>query len=97
MKLTDLVRQHGFTPSDLGQIKDAKLYERDSGNAVSELLCVQKIGNIMRVSRIAIQVLPGLMLPLGNPVDKLIDKNKLESYLNLTLAPAGDTMKEVLF
>jgi len=88
MKLTDLVRMHGFEPSDMAQIKDAKLYERDNGNLVSEFLCVQKIGNIMKVSRIALQVLPQLIIPLGTPVDKIVPKEELEAYLKLTLTPA---------
>ena len=91
MKLSDVVSRHGFTPSDLGQIDNAKLYERDAGNAISELLCVQKIGNIMKVNRMAIMVAQGpdgrpIIMPIGTPVDKIVPKDDLEKYLNTTLA-----------
>ena len=95
MKLTDLVAQHGFSPSDLGSIKDAKLYERDAGNAISELLCVQKIGNIMKVNRITIMIAQGpggqpIIFPVGSAVDKIVPKGELENYLNSTLAVPQD-------
>ena len=91
MKLTDVVAKHGFFPSDLGSIQDAKLYERDAGNAISELLCVQKIGNIMKVNRICIMIAQGadgrpIIAPVGSPVDKIVPKGELENYLNITLA-----------
>ena len=91
MKLTDVVARHGFFPSDLGSIQNAKLYERDAGNAVSELLCVQKIGNVMKVNRICIMIGQGpdgkpIILPVGSAVDKIIPKEELEKYLNMTLA-----------
>ena len=91
MKLSDVVSRHGFSPSDLGQIDNAKLYERDAGNAISELLCVQKIGNIMKVNRIAIMIAQGpdgrpMIMPLGTAVDKIVPKGELEKYLNSTLS-----------
>ena len=91
MRLSEVVSRHGFSPSDLGQIENAKLYERDAGNAISELLCVQKIGNIMKVNRIAIMIAQGpngqpMIMPLGTPVDKIVPKGELENYLNSTLA-----------
>ena len=91
MKLTDVVAKHGFFPSDLGSIQDAKLYERDAGNAISELLCIQKIGNIMKVNRICIMIGQGadgkpIIVPVGSPVDKIVPKGELENYLNITLA-----------
>ena len=91
MKLTDVVARHGFFPSDLGSIDNAKLYERDAGNAVSELLCVQKIGNIMKVNRICIMIMQGqdgkpIIMPVGSAVDKIVPKEELEKYLDITLA-----------
>ena len=95
MKLTDVVAKHGFSPSDLGQIDNAKLYERDAGNALSELLCVQKIGNIMKVNRVTIMIAQGpdgkpMILPIGSAVDKIIPKGDLENYLNTTLGIPQD-------
>ena len=91
MKLSDVVSRHGFFPSDLGEIQNAKLYERDAGNAISELLCVQKIGNVMKVNRICILINQGpdgkpIILPVGSIVDKIVPKGELENYLNITLA-----------
>ena len=54
MKLSAVVKRHGFEKSDMAEIKDALLYERDNLDGVSEFLCVQKVGNIMRVNRIAL-------------------------------------------
>ena len=45
MKLTEVVAQHGFSPSDLREIQNAKLYQRQNPDGVLELLCVQKIGD----------------------------------------------------
>ena len=99
MKLSDVVSRHGFSPSDLGQIDNAKLYERDAGNAISELLCVQKIGNIMKVNRIAIMIAQGpdgkpIILPVGSAVDKILKKEELENYLNATLSVPQDRATE---
>ena len=95
MKLSDVVSRHGFFPSDLGQIDNAKLYERDAGNSLSELLCVQKIGNIMKVNRLTIMVAQGpdgkpIIMPIGTAVDKILKKEELENYLNTTLAVPQD-------
>ena len=89
MKLTDVVNKHGFEPSNLAEIKDAKLYQRINSDGVSELLCVQKVGNIMRINRIALLIGNGIVLPLSEPLDKILPTDKLEEYLNKTLAPAG--------
>ncbi len=53
MKLTDIVSRHGFQVSNIANIKDAKLYTRINQDGVLEILCVQKIGNVMRVDRFA--------------------------------------------
>lgn len=89
MKLTDVVKQYGFEPSDMAQIKDAKLYERDNMDGVSEFLCCQKIGNIMRINRIALLIGQGMILPLSEPLDKVIPMAEVETYLTTTLTPAG--------
>ena len=90
MKLSDVVAQHGYQPSELGEIEKARLYERRNADGALELLCVQKIGNVFRVDRQALAELPGLgMLPLGQGVaNELIPRAELESYLEATLAAA---------
>ena len=90
MKLSDVVAQHGYQPSELGEIEKARLYERRNDDGALELLCVQKIGNVFRVDRQALAELPGLgMLPLGQGVaNELIPRAELESYLEATLAAA---------
>ena len=66
MKLSDVVAQHGYQPSELGEIEKARLYERRNADGALELLCVQKIGNVFRVDCQALAEFPGLgMLPLG--------------------------------
>ena len=90
MKLSDMVAQHGYQPSDLGEIHEARLYERRNVDGALELLCVQKIGNVFRVDRQALAKFPGLgILPLGEGVaNKIIPRDQLEGYLDATLAPA---------
>ena len=97
MKLSDVVARHGFSPSQMGVgiIKDAKLYERSGGNGVTELLCVQKIGNIMKVNRMVVMIAQDqsgqpVVMPVGTPVDKIIKKEELEKYLNVTLSVPQD-------
>lgn len=89
MKLTDVVKQYGFEPSDMAEIKDAKLYERDNMDGVSEFLCVQKIGNIMRINRIALLIGNGMVLPISDKLDKLLPTEQVEDYLTKTLSPAN--------
>jgi len=93
MKLTEVVAQHGFSPSDLGEIQNAKLYQRQNPDGVLELLCVQKIGNVMRVDRQPFMSIPfgeePILMPVGEGVKNLIiRKEQVEKYLNSTLAPA---------
>ena len=90
MKLSDVVAQHGYQPSELGEIEKARLYERRNADGALELLCVQKIGNVFRVDRQALAELPGLgMLALGQGVaNELIPSAELEGYLQATLAAA---------
>ena len=94
MKLSDVVAEHGFRPSELGSIENAKLYERHNNDGVIELLCVQKMGQVMRVDRqplIAIspddvQETP-MLLPIGTGINnQIVPRERLEDYLNNTLA-----------
>ena len=79
MKLSDVVAEHGFRPSELGSIENAKLYERHNNDGVMELLCVQKMGQVMRVDRqplLAIstedvQKTP-MLLPIGTGINNQI-------------------------
>ena len=96
MKLSDFVASHGFTPSTLGIIDNAKLYERQDADGVIELLCVQKIGSAMRVDRQPLMAIATpdtmhepMLLPVGKAIsNQIIPKDRLESYLNSTLAAA---------
>ena len=94
MKLSDVVAEHGFRPCELGSIENAKLYERHNNDGVMELLCVQKIGQVMRVDRqplLAIstedvQTTP-MLLPIGTGINnQIVPRDSLEDYLNTTLA-----------
>ena len=94
MKLSDVVAEHGFRPSELGSIENAKLYERHNIDGVMELLCVQKMGQVMRVDRqplLAIstedvQKTP-MLLPIGTGINnQIVPRDNLEDYLNTTLA-----------
>ena len=93
MKLSDVVGEHGFIPSELGQIDQAKLYERQNADGILEILCIQKIGNAMRVDRqplIAMEVhsrgQSTFFLPIGQGIkNQLILTENLEEYLNSTL------------
>jgi len=94
MKLSDVVAEHGFRPSELGSIENAKLYERHNNDGVMELLCVQKMGQVMRVDRqplLAIstedvQKTP-MLLPIGTGINnQIVPRDSLEDYLNTTLA-----------
>ena len=85
MKLSKVVAKHGFSPSDLGKIKNAKLYQRQNDDGVLELLCVQKIGNVMKVDRIALASMMGMLLPMSEPMNQIIPKENVEDYLNKTL------------
>ena len=89
MRLSDVVAKHGFSPSDLGKIKDAKLYQRQNNDGMLELLCVQRIGNVMRVDRIALASMMGALLPVSEPLNQILPKEEVEDYLNKTLAPAS--------
>ncbi len=93
MKLSDIVGEHGFIPSKLGQIDQAKLYERHNADGILELLCIQKIGDAMRVDR---QPLLAMAIhhnhssiifhPIGEGIKNFIVPNEnLEDYLNTTL------------
>ena len=93
MKLSDVVAEHGFRPSELGSIENAKLYERHNNDGVMELLCVQKMGQVMRVDRqplLAIstedvQKTP-MLLPIGTGINnQIVPRDNLEDYLNSTL------------
>ena len=94
MKLSDVVAKHGFRPCELGSIENAKLYERHNNDGVMELLCVQKMGQVMRVDRqplLAIstedvQKTP-MLLPIGTGINnQIVPRDSLEDYLNTTLA-----------
>ena len=94
MKLSDVVAEHGFRPSELGSIENAKLYERHNNDGVMELLCVQKMGQVMRVDRqplLAIstedvQETP-MLLPIGTGINnQIVPRESLGGYLNTTLA-----------
>ena len=94
MKLSDVVAEHGFRPSELGSIENAKLYERHNNDGVMELLCVQRMGQVMRVDRqplLAIstedvQKTP-MLLPIGTGINnQIVPRDSLEDYLNTTLA-----------
>jgi hypothetical protein len=85
VKLTDVVSQHGFHPSDLGEIHNAKLYQRQNTDGAMELLCVQKIGNVMKVNHIALMNLMGMMLPMNEPLDQIVPKERVEEFLNTIL------------
>ena len=94
MKLSDVVAEHGFRPSELGSIENAKLYERHNNDGVMELLCVQKMGQVMRVDRqplLAIntedvQETP-MLLPIGTGINnQIVPRERLEDHLNTTLA-----------
>ena len=39
MKLSDVVAQHGYQLSELGEIEKARLYERRNADGALELLC----------------------------------------------------------
>ena len=96
MKLSNVVAGHGFRPSELASIDNAKLYERHNDDGVMELLCVQKIGNVMRVDRQPLLAFMGgtedvlgapILLPVGTGIsNQIVPKENLEDYLNSTLA-----------
>ena len=94
MKLSDVVAEHGFRPCELGSIENAKLYERHNNDGVMELLCVQKMGQVMRVDRQPLLAInpedvqgKPMLLPIGTGVNnKIVPRDTLEDYLNTTLA-----------
>ena len=94
MKLSDVVAEHGFRPSELGSIENAKLYERLNNDGVMELLCVQKMGHVMRVDRQPLLAInpedvqgKPMLLPIGTGVNnQIVPRDSLEDYLNTTLA-----------
>ena len=88
MKLTDVVKQHGFQVSNIADIKNAKLYTRVNPDGVLEILCVQRVGNLFRIDRMpVIQLAPDVLFPIGEGVsNKMIPKEECERYLN---APLG--------
>ena len=94
MKLSDVVAEHGFRPCELGSIENAKLYERHNNDGVMELLCVQKMGQVMRVDRQPllpistedVQEMP-MLLPIGTGINnQIVPRDSLQDYLNTTLA-----------
>ena len=94
MKLSQVVAEHGFRPCELGSINNAKLYERHNNDGVIELLCVQKVGDAMRIDRQPLLALstedrqePPTLLPVGIGIsNKIVPRESLEDYLNNTLA-----------
>ena len=94
MKLSDVVAEHGFRPCELGSIENAKLYERHNNDGVMELLCVQKLGEMMRVDRQPLVAIstedlhqPPLLLPIGTGINnRVVPRDSLEDYLKSTLA-----------
>ena len=96
MKLSDVVAGHGFRPSELGQIENAKLFQRHNMDGVLELLCIQHMGHAMRVDRQPLLAMSStgaehtsLFLPIGEGIsNKLIPKDQIEDYLNSTLSMA---------
>ena len=91
MKLSNVVAEHGFAPSQLGEIENAKLYARHNEDGVMELLCVQKVRNVMRVDRqpllpFSTEEFP-MFFPIGTGVrNQIVPRDSLEDYLNITLA-----------
>ena len=93
MKLSDVVGKHGFIQSERAQIDQAKLYERQNADGILEILCIQKIGNAMRVDRqpLIAMAVDGhqhstFFLPIGEGIkNRMILTENLEEYLNLTL------------
>jgi hypothetical protein len=90
LKPTDIVARHGYRPSDLGEINQARLYERHHPDGARTLLCVQKIGQRFRLDRQAFTAVPGLgVRPLGAGVAKaIIPCDALEAYLAAVFAQA---------
>ena len=94
MKLSDVVAEHGFRLSALGSIESAKLYERHNNDGVMELLCVQKMGQVMRVDRQPLLAISSkddqetrMLLPVGKGINnQIVPRDSLEDYLNSTLA-----------
>ena len=94
MKLSDVVAEHGFRPCELGSIENAKLYERHNNDGVMELLCVQKMGQVMRVDRQPLLAIntedvreTPMLLPIGTGINnQIVPRESLEDYLNTTLA-----------
>ena len=91
MKLSNVVAEHGFAPSQLGKIKNAKLYKRHNDDGVMELLCVQKVGNVMLVDRQPLLAFSTeetqMFLPVGTGVsNQIVPRDNLEDYLHTTLA-----------
>ena len=93
MRLSDVVAHHGFAPSNLATIENARLYQRQHDDGVIELLCVQMLGAMMRVDRQPLiplmidgQFSMPLFLPVGEALsDQPIPTDRLEDYLNSTL------------
>jgi len=91
MTLTNVVAEHGFAPSQLGDIENAKLYERHNDDGVMELLCVQKVGDVMRVDRLPLLAFSAdgapMFLAVGTGVsNQIVPRDKLVDYLHTTLA-----------
>ena len=93
MQLSDVVASHGFQPCPLARVDNGRLYQRQNLDGVLELLCIQKIGDSMRVDRQPLIPLnPGdifnapLFLPIGEAIsDCRLPRDQLEDYLNTTL------------
>ncbi len=88
MKLTNVVAKYGFVPSTLAQINNSNLYDRKNSDLVKELLCVQRIGNGMRVERMLLLIAAGLIIPIGEAVQEILPTSELEGFLEETLKPA---------
>ena len=102
MKLSDVVGEHGFVPSELGQIDQAKLYERQHADGILEILCIQEIGNAMRIDRQPLVAMgtygdknSTFFLPIGEGIkNQIILLDNLEDYLNSTL-PANSNRNAI--
>ena len=88
-----MVASHGFKPCRLARIDNGRLYQRQNLDGVLELLCIQKICDIMLVDRQPLIPLnprdlfnAPLFLPIGEAIsDCRLPKDQLEDYLNTTL------------
>lgn len=82
MKLTDLVKTHGWDPYPVGPgYKNLKVYSKPG-----YLLGVQKIGNVYRVDAQQTMELGGTLLPISKALDnQIIAKEQLEPAIKALL------------